>query len=143
MHQAASEGTMPPQMTFTGANFDIVTGATALIVALLAARGWAPRWLVLGWNALGSALLLTILAIAIASLPAFAAFGREPERLNTWVAYFPFVWFPPVSSASLFSATSCCGGGSCHVVCGDVLTPLFHKYFRRHPGPLAGQELAR
>jgi hypothetical protein len=94
MHRAASEGTMPAQMTFTGANFDIVTGTTALFVAVLAARGWAPRWLVVAWNLLGSALLLTILAIAIASLPAFAAFGREPERLNTWVGYFPFVWLP-------------------------------------------------
>lgn len=94
MHQAASEGIMPAQMTFTGANFDIISGATALIVALLAGQGWAPRWLVLGWNLVGSALLVTILAIAVASLPAFAAFGREPERLNTWVGYFPFVWLP-------------------------------------------------
>ncbi len=103
MHRAASEGIMPPQMTYTGANFDIVTGATALLVALLAARGWAPRWLVLGWNVLGSVLLVAILAIAVASLPALAAFGREPERLNTWVGYFPFVWLPAglVSAAVL------------------------------------------
>jgi hypothetical protein len=103
MHRAASEGTMPPQMTFSGANFDIVTGATALVVAALAARGQAPRWLLLGWNALGSLLLATILVIAVASLPNFAAFGAEPEKLNTWVAYFPFVWLPagPVSAAVL------------------------------------------
>jgi hypothetical protein len=101
MHRAATEGTMPPQMTFTGANFDIVTGATAVLVAALAATGRAPRWLLLGWNALGSLLLLTVVVIAIASLPVFAAFGREPSRLNTWVAYFPFVWLPAalVSSA--------------------------------------------
>jgi hypothetical protein len=103
MHQAAAEGVMPPQMTFTGMNFDITTGVTALLVAALAARGWAPRWLLLGWNAWGTLLLVVILAIAVASLPAFAAFGREPARLNTWVAYFPFVWLPAglVSSAVL------------------------------------------
>lgn len=103
MHQAAAEGVMPPQMTFTGMNFDIMTGVTALIVAALAARGWAPRWLLLGWNALGTLLLVVILAIAVASLPAFAAFGDEPARLNTWVAYFPFVWLPAglVSAAVL------------------------------------------
>lgn len=94
MHEAAREGTMPVQMTFTGANFDIVTGTGAVIVALLLAHGHAPRWLVWAWNALGSLLLLTIIAIAIASLPRFHAFGTEPERLNTWVAYFPFVWLP-------------------------------------------------
>jgi len=94
MHQAAREGTMPEQMAFTGVNFDIVTGATAIAVALLIAAGRAPRWLVVGWAVLGSVLLVAIGAIAIASLPAFQAFGTEPERVNTWVMYFPFVWLP-------------------------------------------------
>jgi hypothetical protein len=103
MHQAAGEGTMPVQMTYTGINFDIVTGTSAILVAALAARGLAPRWLLLAWNALGFLLLVAILVIALASLPTFAAFGSEPERLNTWVAYFPFVWLPAglVSSAVL------------------------------------------
>jgi hypothetical protein len=103
MHQAALEGTMPAQMTYTGYNFDIVTGATALVVAALAARGKAPRWLLLAWNVLGSVLLVAILAIAVASLPGLAAFGSAPARLNTWIAYFPFVWLPagPVSGAVL------------------------------------------
>jgi hypothetical protein len=103
MHQAAREGTMPPQMTYTGGNFDIVTGVSAIGVAVLAARGLAPRWLLVAWNALGSMLLVTILGIAVVSLPPIAAFGREPARLNTWVAYFPFVWLPAglVSAAVL------------------------------------------
>lgn len=103
MHQAAIDGTMPEQMTYTGMNFDIVTGATALLVAVLAARGLAPRWLLWAWNALGTLLLVAILIIAVASLPAFAAFGREPAQVNTWVAYFPFVWLPAglVSAAVL------------------------------------------
>jgi hypothetical protein len=90
-------------MTFTGLNFDVTTGATALSLAPLVARGGAPRWLVWGWNTLGTLLLLNISAVAVASLPAFAAFGREPSRLNTWVAYFPFVWLPAglVSAAVL------------------------------------------
>ena len=103
MHRAASDGAMPPQMTFTGSNFDIVTGATAIVVAALAAWGRAPRWLLLSWNALGTALLVVILVIAVASLPAIGAFGHQPARLNTWVAYFPYVWLPAglVSAAVL------------------------------------------
>jgi len=103
MHQAALEGTMPQQMTYTGLNFDIVTGVTALLVALLAARGLAPRWLLLAWNTLGTLLLVAIIMIAVASLPVFAAFGHEPARVNTWVAFFPFVWLPAglVSAAVL------------------------------------------
>jgi hypothetical protein len=117
MHRAASEGTMPAQMSFTGWNFDIVTGASALVVAALAAQGDAPRWLLAAWNALGSLLLLAIVLIALASLPIVRAFGDEPSQLNTWVAYFPFVWLPagPVAAAlfghivlwrRLFSASS-------------------------------------
>jgi hypothetical protein len=57
----------------------------------------------LGWNALGTFLLIAVVTIAVASLPVFAAFGREPARLNTWVGYFPFVWLPAglVSAAVL------------------------------------------
>ena len=50
MHRAAVEGTMPPQMTYTGSNFDIVTGATALVIGVAALYRPLPRWLLLGWN---------------------------------------------------------------------------------------------
>lgn len=103
MHAAASEGTMPQQMTFTGWNFDIFTGASAIVVAACAARYLLPRWVLLAWNAIGTFLLAAIVSIAVASLPLFHAFGTEPHQLNTWVAYFPFVWLPAglVASALL------------------------------------------
>jgi hypothetical protein len=94
MHRAAVEGTMPPQMTFTGMNFDIISGAGAVIVAVVVASDRAPRWLLLAWNALGSLLLFAIIAIAVLSLPRFHAFGAHPAVLNTWIAYFPYVWLP-------------------------------------------------
>lgn len=100
MHEAAASGTMPPQMTYTGLNFDIVTGGTAIAVALLAAFGAAPRWLVAAWNLLGSLLLLNIMTIAVASLPMFRAFGADAAHVNSWVAYFPFVWLPASLVAS-------------------------------------------
>lgn len=94
MHRAAEEGVMPPQMSYAGWNFDIVTGATALALGLGLLRWRVPRGLVLAWNLLGTALLVTIMAIAASSTPTFAAFG--PERLNTWIALFPAVWLPLV-----------------------------------------------
>lgn len=94
MHAAAAEGTMPPQMTFPTGNFDIVSGASAIVVALLVARRVAPRWLVLAWAVMSSALLAIIVVIAVASTPAFAAFGQG--RVNTFVGFFPFVWLPSV-----------------------------------------------
>jgi hypothetical protein len=94
MHRAATEGVMPEQMSYSGRNFDIVTGVSAIIVAVLIQRGIAGRPVVSSWNVLGAALLANILVIAMASTPTFAAFGLD--RLNTWVAYPPFVWLPTV-----------------------------------------------
>jgi hypothetical protein len=98
MHATAAEGVMPVQMSFSGWNFDIVTGITSVGVAFLAWRG-APRGrhvVVATWNVLGIALLFAILAIAFVSTPLIHACGAEPARLNTFVAYFPFVWLPAV-----------------------------------------------
>jgi len=93
MHRAAREGVMPAQMSYSGWNFDILTGVTALPVAWMLARGVPhARALALAWNVMGSLLLANILAIAMVSTPLFAAFGAD--RLNTWVAYPPFVWLP-------------------------------------------------
>lgn len=95
MHQAAHEGVMPIQMSYAGWNFDIVTGATAIPLAWLLARGTPyGRALTAAWNLMGLLLLANILTIAMVSTPIVAAFG--PERLNTWVAYPPFVWLPTV-----------------------------------------------
>jgi hypothetical protein len=62
--RAAREGIVPVALTYHGRNFDIVTGATALLLAgLLASRRlpWRRAYLaVLGWNVLGSALLLNV-----------------------------------------------------------------------------------
>jgi cbb3-type cytochrome oxidase subunit 3 len=94
LHQAAADGIMPVQMSFSGYNFDILSGILAIPVAWLAWRNRAPRGLIIGWNILGSALLLVIVAIAVASTPGFAVFG--PDRLNTWIADPPYVWLPGV-----------------------------------------------
>ena len=94
MHEAARQGIMPAQMSYSGWNFDIATGALAIPIALAAAAGRAPRWLILGWNLLGLLLLINIVTIAIVSTPLVAAFGAD--HLNTWVANPPYVWLPGV-----------------------------------------------
>jgi hypothetical protein len=94
MHRAATTGLMPVQMSFSGWNFDIVSGALAIPVAWLAASGRASRGLILAWNLVGTLLLANIVVIAVASTPIFAAFG--PDRLNTWIADPPYIWLPGV-----------------------------------------------
>jgi hypothetical protein len=95
MHEAALEGVMPAQMTYTGWNFDIVTKGSAIVVGALVHWGAGGRRLVLAWNALGTALLIAIVVIAIASTPLFAAFGEGPA-LNTFITYEPFATLPTV-----------------------------------------------
>jgi hypothetical protein len=96
MHQAGSEGVMPVEMSFSGYNFDILTGLSAIVVAILLAKGAAPRWLVAGWNAFGLLALSVIAAVAFLSSPMLRAFGDDPRHVNTWVCDFPFVWLPAV-----------------------------------------------
>jgi hypothetical protein len=101
MHRAAGASVMPPEMTFGGLNYDIVTGASALALAVASYRGNASRTLVAMWNVMGSALLAIIVAVAFAATPFVRAFG--PEHVNTWVLYFPYVWLPTVLvQAALF-----------------------------------------
>jgi hypothetical protein len=94
MHRAATTGLMPPQMSYSGRNFDIVSGILAIVVAVVASRSARSRGLVVAWNVIGTLLLVNIVAIAVASTPLFAAFG--PDRLNTWVADPPYVFLPTV-----------------------------------------------
>jgi hypothetical protein len=92
-------GVIGSQMTFAGYNFDILVGLTAPVMAwLLYAHQnngvglWVHR-LNIVWNALGLILLLTILSIAVLSVPfAFQVFTLEPS--NRMVAAFPFVLLP-------------------------------------------------
>jgi hypothetical protein len=94
MHAAYERGVMPIQMSYSGRNFDILTGLSAIVVAALIAAGWAGRRLALAWSIGGTILLINILTVAVLSTPLFAYFGDD--HLNTWVTYPPFVWLPAV-----------------------------------------------
>jgi hypothetical protein len=94
MHAMYERGVVPQQMSYSGWNFDIATGTTAVVLAAMMRAGRAPRWIVAGWNVVGFALLLNIVTIAIVSTPRVQAFG--PDRLNVWVMDPPYVWLPAV-----------------------------------------------
>jgi hypothetical protein len=98
MHRAYLEGVMPVQMSYSGQNYDIVTGITAGALGLWLGRRRVPRWVLISWNTLGLILLVNIVTIAIVSTPVFGWFGKE--RLNVFVTYPPFVWLPAVLVAA-------------------------------------------
>jgi hypothetical protein len=93
LYQLYREGVVPAQMTFAGMNFDIVTGALALIILIWGAIVEPPRWAIRLFNYVGLALLINIVTIAILSTPTpLRRFFNEPA--NTFVAYSPYVWLP-------------------------------------------------
>jgi len=94
MHGMYTRGIMPVQMTYTGRNFDIVTGALAIVIGILAARRIVGRRIIAAWNVLGLALLINVVTVAILATPRFRYFGDD--HLNVWVTYPPFVWLPAV-----------------------------------------------
>ncbi len=96
MHRAATIGIMPAELSYSGYNVDIVTGAGAvgLFLALRATR--VPRALVWAWNLWGLGCLGVIAWIARSSSPLVRAFGDDPRHVNTWVLYFPYIWLPAV-----------------------------------------------
>lgn len=94
MHEAALSGVMPRQLSYSGYNFDVVTGASALVIGALVLKQKAPRAVVWLWNVWGVLCLLVIAFVAVASSPMVRLWGDD--RLNVWVLHFPFVWLPAV-----------------------------------------------
>ena len=87
---AHDAGAVPVEMTWHGLNFDVVSGGTALVLAVWLWRGRPPRWVVAAWNALGLALLAVVVTVAASS--AFGLLPTEPQL--TLPVTWPGVWLP-------------------------------------------------
>jgi hypothetical protein len=96
LHRAYREGLMPIQMSYSGRNFDIVSGISALLLgAWLLTRPTSSRLVVFVWNTLGLALLVNIMGVAMLSAPTpLRVFMNEPA--NVWITQAPWVWLPTV-----------------------------------------------
>ena len=102
LHRLHGEGQLPVQMTFEGANFDIVSGVLALVLGFVIWRSDRPwRW-VLAFEVVSTALLFAVAAIAIRSLPGpLRAFDTEPPLLLPF--HVPTVWIVPFAVAPAFA----------------------------------------
>ncbi len=97
MYRAALQGIMPLSFSFAGYNFDIITGALALVIGLaLNNKRQVPRWAVVAWNAWGIACLIVIAIIAATLSPTTATLGKDASQVLSWVLYFPYSWLPHV-----------------------------------------------
>ncbi|HFE45265.1 MAG TPA: hypothetical protein ENJ18_07185 [Nannocystis exedens] len=66
LHLWYGEGVMPVQMTWSGANIDVVSGIVALLLAPFARRSRIAAWIA---GSVGLALLFNVIRIAIRSMP--------------------------------------------------------------------------
>lgn len=86
---------VPQLMTFTGANFDIISGITAPVMYFLCFRNdhlTKPK-LLLAWNIICLLLVLNVMIRGVLSAPfVFQQFAFDQP--NIAVLYFPFVWLP-------------------------------------------------
>jgi hypothetical protein len=93
LYRLAVEQEIPEVMTYSGLNFDIVSGITGGLLGLLLLRRGVPSWVLGLWNLLGLVLLANIVLVAILSTPVpFRVFTDGPPNLLP--STFPFVWLP-------------------------------------------------
>lgn len=97
MHHGAERGILPMALSYGGYNYDIITGVGALLLFIIwKIRGSVSTSWVWTWNVIGIVCLAVITVIAIITSPMLHKLGTEPEHLNSWVLYFPYVWVPVV-----------------------------------------------
>jgi len=95
LHALHGSGDLPVQMTWSGLNFDVVTGITAAALGLALLRRELPLWLVAAWNVLGLTLLAIVVSIAITSAPTpFRQFTEGPPVVLPF--HVPFHWIVSV-----------------------------------------------
>ncbi len=66
LHLWHGEGVMPVQMTWSGANLDVISGIVALLLAPAARKSRAAAWIA---GSVGFVLLLNVIRVAITSMP--------------------------------------------------------------------------
>jgi hypothetical protein len=82
-------------MSYSGRNFDIISGVTAIALCIWLASGRRSLRLIMLWNVLSLALLINIVAVALLSAPTpLRVFMNEPA--NVWVTMAPWIWLPTV-----------------------------------------------
>ncbi len=89
-------GAVPELMTFTGRNWDILSGLTAPLVWWFGYRKRVlPRAVLIGWNLMCLALLFNIVINAIIAAP-FDFQQQAFDQPNIAIFYFPYVLLPGV-----------------------------------------------
>jgi len=91
LHSWVGQGVIPETMTWTGRNWDIISGVVALVCAPLCRRSRASAWFA---NAVGLVLLLNVMRVAVLSSP--LSFGWAIEPKLALIYHVPYALIVPV-----------------------------------------------
>ncbi len=91
LHSWFKQGVIPETMTWSGQNWDILSGLVALLCAPLASR---HRWAARLANVVGFALLLNVMRVAVFSAPVPFGWNVQPPLLLAY--HLPYALIAPV-----------------------------------------------
>lgn len=91
LHMWVESGTIPETMTWTGKNWDIVSGITALAAVPFAPKHRAAAWAA---NVIGIGLLLNVMRVALLSAPVPFGWNVKPPLLVAF--HLPYAFIGPV-----------------------------------------------
>jgi hypothetical protein len=91
LHSWAGQGTIPTTMTWTGRNWDIISGIVALLACAVAGNNRRVAWVA---NVIGLVLLLNVMRVALLSSPVPFGWHVEPPLLLAF--HLPYALIGPV-----------------------------------------------
>jgi len=91
LHSWVGQGVIPPTMTWSGRNWDIISGVVALILAPVCRRSVAWAWIA---NAVGLVFLANVMRVAVLSSP--VTFGWPVEPKLELIYHIPYALIIPV-----------------------------------------------
>jgi hypothetical protein len=125
LHTWSEQGTIPSTMTWSGSNFDIITGILAFLIAPFATRFRGLAWT---FNIVGLLLLLNLIRVAALSSPLPFSWPLESPLLIA--LHLPYALIAPI----------CVGGAlTGHLV---LFRALLQKPRSVSGGPLSGGPLS-
>jgi hypothetical protein len=90
LHSLWRDGRLPQEMTYSGANFDIVMGISAPMVAWLAATKRLPRPALIAWNVAGIFMVINVASRGIINAVRLDSTALE----HLAISQFPYTFIP-------------------------------------------------
>ena len=91
LHSWVTQGVIPATMTWSGRNWDVISGALALVAAPFCRRSIVWAWIA---NGVGLVLLANVMRVAVLSSP--VSFGWPVEPRLELIFYIPYALIIPV-----------------------------------------------